>query len=70
MGHSPPTSVNTGDLCGGTRQDKQTKRWPRAEAEQRGLPQPPLPPEARSQPQMSVKGIGPAWGHLIDEEGG
>lgn len=48
----------------------QTNTWLRDEAERGGLPWPPLPPQAGSQPQVGVRGIRPGWDHPMDEEGG
>lgn len=58
---SPPTSTDTGDQRGGTGQNEQTNNRQRDEAEQGGLPWSQLPPQARSQPQVGVRGGGSGW---------
>lgn len=57
----PPASTDTGDQWGGTGQNKQTNKRQRDEAEQGGFLWPQLPPQARSQPQVSVRGAGSGW---------
>lgn len=55
----PQTQETSGEVP--DRTNKQTNKRQRDEADQGGLPWPQLPPQARSQPQVSGRGVGPGW---------